>query len=50
MNGVVQDGKLTLKQQFETEGSLEAEFDGEFESVTKVKGIYKSNNSAVYDE
>jgi hypothetical protein len=46
---VVQDGKLTLKQVFEGE-HIEAAFDGEFEGATKIKGVYKSNNGAVYDE
>lgn len=50
LHGVVQEGKLTLKQQFEGEGHLEAEFDGEFDSATTVKGLYKSNNKAHYDE
>lgn len=51
LNGVVHDGKLTLKQQFQGEGDLEAEFDGEFEGATlKVKGHFKSNNKAVYPE
>ena len=50
LNGVVQEGKLTLKQQFEGEGLLEAEFDGEFDSATALKGFYKSNNKAHYDE
>jgi hypothetical protein len=50
LNGVIQDGKLTLKQQFEGEGHLEAEFDGEFDGANKIKGVYKSNNGAVYDE
>ena len=48
LNGIVHDGKLTLKQQFDGEGHLEAEFDGDFEA-NKIKGTYKSNNSAVYD-
>lgn len=54
LNGVVQEGKLTLKQQFEVPATekavLEAEFDGEFEGATKIKGHYKSNNGAIYDE
>jgi hypothetical protein len=29
---------------------LEAEFDGEFDGANKIKGVYKSNNGAVYDE
>ena len=48
LNGVVQDGKLTLKQQFEGEGALEAQFDGEFETATKIKGTFESNNQAAY--
>lgn len=49
LNGVVHDGKLTLKQQFSGEGDHEAEFDGEFEGATlNVKGTYKSNNKDVY--
>jgi hypothetical protein len=47
LNGVVHDGKLTLKQQFAGEGDHEAEFDGEFEGA-QVKGTYKSNNKEVY--
>lgn len=47
LNGIVQDGKLTLKQQFE--GDLEAEFDGVFESNTLVKGAYKSNKEDEYE-
>lgn len=47
LNGIVQDGKLTLKQQFE--GDVEAEFDGVFESNTAVKGVYKSNKTDEYE-
>ena len=36
----MQDGKLTLKQQW-VEGDKEAEFDGEFDTPTSIKGIYK---------
>lgn len=46
LNGVVHDGKLTLKQQFD--GEQEAEFDGEFEGAALVKGTYKSNNKEAY--
>jgi hypothetical protein len=37
LNGIVHDGKLTLKQQFDGEGHLEAEFDGDFEA-NKIRG------------
>jgi hypothetical protein len=42
----VQDGKLTLKQQFE--GDKDAEFDGEFDSATSIKGMYKGVDDKSY--
>lgn len=49
LNGIVQDGKLTLKQQFEGEGAgVDAEFDGEFDSANTIKGTYKGENGATH--
>ena len=46
LNGIVQDGKLTLKQQFE--GDKDAEFDGEFDAPNSIKGHYKSVEGHTY--
>ena len=48
LNGVIQNNKFVLAQQFEG-GSDSANFDGVFESDKLVKGTYKSNRSAEYD-
>lgn len=42
----MQDGKLTLKQQFE--GGKDAEFDGEFDSATSIKGMYNLDEAISY--
>ena len=49
---MVQDGNLTLKEQVEYENgtSVFTDFDGEFETATKIKGTYSSNNKDQYDE
>jgi hypothetical protein len=42
----VQDGKLTLKQQFE--GGKDADLDGEFDSPNSIKGNYSGIDDKVY--
>jgi hypothetical protein len=48
LNGIVQDGKLTLKQQYEGGASPDVEIDGEFVSPTQVRGTYKIEKGASY--
>lgn len=48
LNGIIQDGKITFKQQFE-DIKKEVEFDGVFESDTKIKGTYKTEDLAEHD-
>ncbi len=45
LNGIIQDGKITFKQQYE-DAKKEVEFDGAFETETKIKGTYKSEDLA----
>ncbi len=47
LNGIVHDGKLTLKQQFEGTG-VDAEFDGEFDSPNTIKGTYKGGDGKTH--
>lgn len=48
LNGLVQDGKLTLKQQYEGDAQPDVELDGEFVSATQVRGTYKIEKGASY--
>jgi hypothetical protein len=48
LNGIVHDGKLTLKQQFTDAASVDAEFDGEFDGANTIKGTYKGENGATH--
>lgn len=48
LNGIIQDGKVTFKQQFE-DVKKEVEFDGVFESESKIKGIYKTEDLEEHD-
>lgn len=47
LNGIVQDSKLTLKQQYEGD-TPDIEIDGEFVSPTQVRGTYKIEKGASY--
>ncbi len=49
MNGVITEGKLTLKQQFDAEGKEFVDYEGVFKEKA-VAGTYKAAGNAEFDE
>ena len=49
VNGIIQENKLTLQQQFMGD-TIVTDYEGYFESNTLIKGTYKSNRIDEFDE